>query len=1700
MKKIVQFLFVSVMILFVGLPAMAQDKPDAGNFYIKTADGKAYLGPSNDWGTRASLVPHSVLWTLAKISDGVYTLESRVSNGGTSYFFNGGWCDGGAQNIYFTEAGDGAYYLSTEADANYFKQGDNGACNLPRVDFTAKKDESIKFKLVKCIADGNGVLADGEDVTYMIKCADFGRNNRDRSAWIVSADCTNKNLDGGTNENKCAESWHSTFTINQVLNVPNGYYKLSAQAFYRQDGEDNDNLPVLYGNDVTATFPLRTGTENSMNDASNSFNAGNYAFSTDIITVTDNELEVGVKNLVNGTLWCIWDNISLVYVEALDAPVRREFLKATAAGDEKWTPANTYINKKNAEFPDYVTGYEYKSSVVNGIITVADAIYKANQLLVGAKDMIDAKYAEGEGKLFAAKDEIQKMIDDANALIDEALAQADIAYAAAKDAAEVGKLLPAGGYYLQKVLLGGKEYLGYAGGDRGSKIANAAHPVEWTFVAVNKYGVYNFESAVANEDKFYLANDNGLIADGEKQDITISKAPGFDAKNPTFVLAVDKKYVKADYSLSSNIADAAVWTIKSTAPKAIPATTQKADKSGYDDPIDVTYLIKDANFDSNRFQSAWTFTVDKGDGGNDGNLRGGKTTNFCAESYKAAFVLSQELTGIPNGYYTFFAQGASNEDTNKSASKLMFVANDEKFYFAKRGSEDNLDKMSDSFAELDGGKPKNYVGKVEVYVTDGKLTLGAINADKTMWVTFDNFALYYHSTDSSAYNAQVGDSVLAEWTRLDAKYNKLATAGDNQFDSDKKGNKGAIRNQIDLIKDNTTTKEVTIKKKEGDKLVDVKIVVPTGFGIDQLAASTNPERSFVAKPVSGGDTEADSLYAKMAGVNKLLDNYKENAAARDELFEEIAKVKTLWQAVYDLGNVRYGDVAKNYDGEYQNIVAAFRGQFEENLVDLNAIDLAIDAIAEKVGDYFFAGTVVNKKDEIKNALAEQKTAIEDELVEIQEESKMAVDNAAEQKIALYDAAIVVINQHYKDKHEAIAKEANDKLFTIHEQIVAIQAKAAQEYEKDVVEVNGAKLAKNELPTAAFGYDVYLTDLENVETAKIEQYLADADAAALAENNALVNEYKNGFYKDGKLISDGYAQLVKRFADAQGKLVADIDLDAMKENKDNQYYHMIQEIATDLVTLRDTLEWYATEAHTKVIPGGVDQVHATFAAPANTNTTWDGATKTFTWSTTWYNQLRNIGLPAGDVTGYKKLVVDCNITEGDRFRILIYQNDANRTLYAYNGRNEYDFSTLTADANGNPLADFLKDCTEICLSGNNAAAPGTAIINDVYLETYPDPATTKDTIICIFDSTDFLDRLISTNQEAIYVLAEIIENSDAKKALLADELSELRATWNQAKVGLIEVDPEVAAEDGLQKSYDAINSIDLELTAPDYYYDDDMYNARHAWIESEKLRLSDYDEWVETYTLDGDLNVDGEVTITDVLLGIQYNLGNAAPQSKQEKYAAYTDDWKSEKAKVDAIRVIEILNIALGEDEEEEDDAAGAKARVKAEDLGADYLVKDGAAMNLVNATTFVAFEMDVTVADGSELEATLGERASKLKLYTKALGNGKYHLLAMSLTKAPILDNDGRLLNLNNENVLFSDIQFVDGKAKGYVLDVINASDIETESETEAGEADAIASIKAEIEAGAEIYTVGGAKLNKLQKGVNIIKKADGSVRKVLVK
>ena len=282
-----------------------------GKYYFKNVGAGLYWGAGNSWGTQASLLKNPDYLTLVSNEDGTYKLESQVSNGGTAYYFNGSYMDNGSPvSLTITKLENGFY---TIANGETF-YGSDGSTILAALESGA--EANAQWEIIT-EADMLASLANATkdapvDATFLIADHTFGRNNRNVSAWTNEGSAA---LTGGNSNKHDAEKYHGEFNVYQKLaNAPAGIYKLTAQGFYRQDGTDEENLPVFYANDEKVTFPVKTGSENSMADACTSFEAGLYAAAPIFVQVTEaGELTVGAKLETNTTLWAIWDNFQLTY-------------------------------------------------------------------------------------------------------------------------------------------------------------------------------------------------------------------------------------------------------------------------------------------------------------------------------------------------------------------------------------------------------------------------------------------------------------------------------------------------------------------------------------------------------------------------------------------------------------------------------------------------------------------------------------------------------------------------------------------------------------------------------------------------------------------------------------------------------------------------------------------------------------------------------------------------------------------------------------------------------------------------------------------------------------------------------------------------------------------------------------------------------------------------------------------------------------------------------------------------------------------------------------------------------------------------------------------------------------------------------------------------------------------------------------------
>jgi len=361
-----------------------------GKYYLYNVEAGKYWGAGNSWGTQASLLEHPDFVTLHYTEAG-YQMESQVNNGGTQYYFNGSYMDNGSPKSLLIVP-FGKFYKIYTADGDVYGYngtstvlGNKAEGNAAAWQFFTEDD--MKAQLAKATAK------EPVDATWMIIDHTFGRNHRNQAAWDNPNGCA---ITGGNSDKHSAEAYRKPFTITQTIaDAPKGTYTLYAQGFYRQDGSDNENLPVFFANDKTETFPLRTGTENSMKDACASFENGLYGIEPIIFTVGDDgEIKVGAKLETNNMLWCIWDNFVLTYygpdateLEVKAAMAIEDYQKALAAA-QKVDQSAIEIESVKTALADALTAYPEETVLAEG--ATKESIEAATAALAAATDAAEA--------------------------------------------------------------------------------------------------------------------------------------------------------------------------------------------------------------------------------------------------------------------------------------------------------------------------------------------------------------------------------------------------------------------------------------------------------------------------------------------------------------------------------------------------------------------------------------------------------------------------------------------------------------------------------------------------------------------------------------------------------------------------------------------------------------------------------------------------------------------------------------------------------------------------------------------------------------------------------------------------------------------------------------------------------------------------------------------------------------------------------------------------------------------------------------------------------------------------------------------------------------------------------------------------------------------------------------------------------------
>ena len=148
------------------------------------------------------------------------------------------------------------------------------------------------------------------------------------------------------------------------------------------------------------------------------------------------------------------------------------------------------------------------------------------------------------------------------------------------------------------------------------------------------------------------------------------------------------------------------------------------------------------------------------------------------------------------------------------------------------------------------------------------------------------------------------------------------------------------------------------------------------------------------------------------------------------------------------------------------------------------------------------------------------------------------------------------------------------------------------------------------------------------------------------------------------------------------------------------------------------------------------------------------------------------------------------------------------------------------------------------------------------------------------------------------------------------------------------------------------------------------------------------------------------------------------------------------------------------------------------------------AINLDNETVFNHFQLNVQLPEGAKVVGqTLGERVEGANLMMAQNGT-TVRMLAISTANNVFAGNEGAVVYIDiedlNGEVNIEKAIFTDTELNGHLLTANSTTSIR-ESITNALQA-----------AGQKIYNMGGKMMNGLKKGVNIIRNADGSAKKVM--
>ena len=320
-----------------------------GVYYMKNVGAGLFLTGGNAWGTQGTFSENGFDVTVTTLPSGKYVIDTKVDNWGNHYLGADGFIDAPQAEWTIEPQTDGTYAITNDG-VNYI--GYDGSTTVLNLHLTNSSEDNARWQFMtyeEVMAEICTATKDNpKTVTMLLPGAAFNQGDTRNGLWSDEPAVGGYQTEFASN--KCGEKYSTpSYDVAQTLtNVPNGYYKVSMQGFYRMGGDENvydASLAEAHHKDGTETlnaifyanneekrlmsiiegaqaeefayggafYTAYGNVPQDMDAAAAAFTDGKYEHSL-WVEVTDGTLRVGVKKDAESVRdWTIFDNFRVVY-------------------------------------------------------------------------------------------------------------------------------------------------------------------------------------------------------------------------------------------------------------------------------------------------------------------------------------------------------------------------------------------------------------------------------------------------------------------------------------------------------------------------------------------------------------------------------------------------------------------------------------------------------------------------------------------------------------------------------------------------------------------------------------------------------------------------------------------------------------------------------------------------------------------------------------------------------------------------------------------------------------------------------------------------------------------------------------------------------------------------------------------------------------------------------------------------------------------------------------------------------------------------------------------------------------------------------------------------------------------------------------------------------------------------------------------